>query len=334
MSVKTLFAGLFRRSDKCNAIRHHSPKWWMTPTLIHPTNLSVIWFLALFLLSSPVCHAHGVHSKNTLDKIAETKTITLGYQDDAFPFSYIEGQRPTGYSIDICNKLVDAIKVKLKLKDLKVRWIKSSTASQFVLIKNHATDIMCIPGFYSELRHQKAEFSFPFFFSSTRFITRKNNHTDTIDDLAGHSVLVKSGTIYVEQIHTINRTNDLNLNIELDNNNKGAFQELQSGELPALISSTAILKGMIAMSPTPDEFEISDQTLSPPIPAGLLLPLDDSEFKNFLDNTLKTLITGKDFQKLYQRWFQSPIPPNAINLNIPMSAELKKLTTSTTLYAY
>ncbi len=292
------------------------------------------FFLGLLLLSSPLCRAHNLHSKKTLEKITETNTISLGYQDDAFPFSYVENKQPAGYSIEICNKVVEAIKTKLKLKDLKVRWIKSSTASQFVLIKNHATDIMCIPAFYSEARHQKAEFSIPYFFSSTRFITRKNNHTDTIEDLAGHSILVKSGTIYVEQLHNINRTNDLNLNIELDNNNRAAFEEVQSGELPALVSSSAILKGMLALSPEPDSLEISDETLSPPIPAGLLLPLDDNEFKSFLDETLLSLITSKDFTALYQRWFLSPIPPKAINLNIPMSADLKALTTTTAKYVY
>ncbi|OAT30213.1 glutamate/aspartate periplasmic binding protein [Buttiauxella brennerae ATCC 51605] len=291
--------------------------------------------ISLFLLSNPLCHAHGLHSKKTLEKIAETKTITLGYQDDAFPFSYTDGPQPVGYSIDICNKVVDAIKVKLKIKDLKVRWVRSSTASQFVFIKNHVTDIMCIPAFYSEARHQKAEFSLPYFFSRTRFITRRNNHTDTIEDLAGHSVLVKSGTIYVDQLHNINKANDLNLNIELDNNNRAAFEEVRSGELPALVSSSVILKGMVALSPQPEEFEISDEALSPPVPAGLLISLEDPEFKNFLDVTMLTFFSSKDFLTLYQRWFEMPIPPKAINLNIPMSAELKALINSTsTTYAY
>jgi glutamate/aspartate transport system substrate-binding protein len=285
--------------------------------------------IALMLLISPLCQAHNVHSKPTLDRIAETKTITLGYQDDAFPFSYVESQHPAGYSIEICNKIVDALKVKLKIKDLKVRWVKSSTASQFVLIKNLATDMMCIPAFYSEARHQHAEFTLPFFFSSTRFITRKNNHTDTIDDLAGHSVLVKSGTIYVEQLHQLNKTNDLNLNIELENSNNAAFQSLESGELPALISSYVLLKGMMTLSPNPDEFEISNEVFSQPIPAGLLLPLNDNEFKSFIDDTMKSILISKDFNNLYQRWFMSPIPPKAINLNIPMSTALKALIAST-----
>ncbi|TNV20868.1 amino acid ABC transporter substrate-binding protein [Buttiauxella sp. B2] len=289
---------------------------------------------SLLLLASQICQAHPIHSNNTLEKIAKTKSISLGYQDDAFPFSYLDAQRPAGYSIDICNKIVDAVKTKLKIKDLKVHWIKSSTASQFVLIKNHVTDVMCIPAFYSELRHQQAEFSLPYFFSRTRFVTRKNNHTDTIEDLAGHSILVKSGTIYVEQIHNINRVNDLNLNIELDNNNNVAFNDIESGELPALVSSTVFLKGMIALSAKAEELEISDEALSPPIPAGLLLPLNDSEFKNFLDSTMQSLFSSKDFTAIYQRWFQSPIPPKAINLNIPMSTDLKALITSTSPYVY
>lgn len=289
--------------------------------------------IALLLLISPLCRAHNIHSKPTLDRIAETKTITLGYQDDAFPFSYVESQHPAGYSIDICNKIVDALKVKLKLKDLKVRWVKSSTASQFVLIKNHATDMMCIPAFYSELRHQQAEFTLPFFFSSTRFITRKNNHTDTIEDLAGHSVLVKSGTIYVEQLHQLNNVNELNLNIELENNNNAAFQSLESGELPALISSYVLLKGMMTQSPNPDEFEISDEVFSQPIPAGLLLPLNDREFKNFIDDAMHSILISKDFPRFYQHWFMSPIPPKSINLNIPMSDALKALIVSTSTHA-
>lgn len=285
--------------------------------------------IALLLLISSQSQAHNSYNQPVLERIAETKTINLGYQDDAFPFSYIESQRPVGYSIDICNKIVDALKVKLNIKDLKIRWFKSSTASQFVLIKNHVTDMMCIPAFYSELRHQQAEFTLPFFYSSTRFITRKNNHTDTIEDLAGHSVLVKSGTIYVDQLHQLNKMNELNLNIELDNSNNQAFQSVESGELPALISSYVLLKGMMLLSPHPEMFDISDEVFSPPTPAGLLLPLNDQQFKNFVDQAMKSILTSKDFTKLYQRWFMSPIAPKAINLNIPMSTALKSLISST-----
>jgi glutamate/aspartate transport system substrate-binding protein len=290
--------------------------------------------LSLCLLASPRSEAHPWRIQKTLDRIAATKTITLGFQDDAFPFSYLNGQQPAGYSVEICNKLVEGIRNKLQIKDLKVRWLQSSTASQFVLIKSHMTDVMCIPAFYSDVRHRQAEFSPPIFFSRTRFLTLKNHDTDYVGDLAGHSVLVKSGTIYVDQLHKINRSNALNLNIELDTSNAAAFQEVADGDFPALVSSSVLLKGMIALSDNPAQFEISKEALSLPIPAGLLLPLDDSEFKAFVDNEMMSFVTSKAFLTLYQKWFQSPIPPKAINLNIPMSPDLKALTTATSNYVY
>lgn len=262
---------------------------------------------------------------HTLEQIASKQTITLGYQDDAFPFSWQNGNAPAGYSIDICNSIVRALKTKLQLKNLKVKWVLANSASQFVLIKNHMADIMCIPAFYSQSRHSISEFSLPFYFSSTRFVMRKNESNDNLAELSGHSVLVKSGTIYVEQLQKVNAANDLNINIHLNTNNITAFNELKNGEYSALISSTVLLKGMIAQTPTPEDYALSDIALSAPLPAGLLLPLHDKEFKEFVDSTLSSLITSNDFTALYNKWFQSPIPPKAINLNIPMSDNLKAL---------
>lgn len=270
--------------------------------------------------------AAEVQQTDTLAKIASTNTITLGYQDDAFPFSWQDENAPAGYSIDICKNIVNALKTKLQLKNLKVEWVKANTASQFVLIKNHMADIMCIPAFYSQHRHNSSEFSLPFYFSSTRYLVRKSEGNDNLQELSGHSVLVKSGTIYVEQLQRINATNALELNIHLDNNNITAFNELQNGEYSALISSTVLLKGMIAQTPNPENYELSDLALSAPLPAGLLIPLNDRNFKEFIDSTLSSLLTGHEFILLYNKWFLSPVPSKSINLNIPMSDNLKALT--------
>ena len=201
---------------------------------------------------------------------ASKKSITLGYQDDAFPFSWQNGNVPAGYSIDICNSIVSALKTKLQLKNLKVEWVKANLASQFVLIKNHMADIMCIPAFYSKSRHSVSEFSLPFYFSSTRFVMRKNESNDNLKELSGHSVLVKSGTIYVEQLQKVNTANDLDINIQLDTNNITAFNELKSGEYSALISSTVLLKGMIAQTQNPEDYKLSDIALKRPV-AGRLV---------------------------------------------------------------
>ncbi|MDM2944002.1 amino acid ABC transporter substrate-binding protein [Citrobacter sp. Cm038] len=282
--------------------------------------------VSLLLSLSAHCATSLPQGVNTLEQIASKNTISLGYQDDAFPFSYLEGKSPTGYSIDICKNIVSALKTKLQLKNLKIEWVKANSASQFVLIKKHMADIMCIPAFYSKSRHNLSEFSLPFYFSSTRYMMRKNEYNNALEELSGHSVLVKSGTVYVDQLQKINAANALNINIELDTNNTIAFHEIQSGEYSALISSTVLLKGMIAQAENPEDYKLSNIALSDPLPAGLLIPLHDKEFKEFVDSTLSSLITSNEFTVLYTKWFQSPIPPKAINLNIPMSDNLKALT--------
>lgn len=285
----------------------------------------LLMYVVLVTLATP-CLADTPLQPHTLEQIASKKTITLGYQDDAFPFSWQNGNAPAGYAIDICNSIVNALKTKLQLKKLKIEWVKANSASQFVLIKNHMADIMCIPAFYSQNRHSISEFSLPFYFSSTRFLMRKTESNDSLAELSGHSVLVKSGTIYVEQLQKVNAANDLNINIQLNTNNITAFNELKNGEYSALISSTVLLKGMIAQTPNPEDYALSDIALSAPLPAGLLLPLHDKEFKEFVDDSLSSLMTSNEFAALYNKWFQSPIPPQAINLNIPMSDNLKALT--------
>lgn len=284
--------------------------------------------LAVFLLIAYCtrCTAASPPSLHALEKIASTQTVILGYQDDAFPFSWQDGNDPAGYSIDICKNIVSALKTKLQLKKLNIEWVKANSASQFVLMKNHMADIMCIPAFYSKSRHSISEFSLPFYFSSTRYVMRKNDISNHLGELSGHSVLVKSGTIYVEQLQKINTANALDINIQLDTNNVAAFNELKNGEYSALISSTVLLKGMIAQATNPEDYALSKIALSAPLPAGLLLPLHDKEFKEFVDSTLSSLMTSKEFTALYTKWFQSPIPPGTINLNIPMSDNLKALT--------
>lgn len=292
--------------------------------LLRTGRLSVLLLLGMMVSAQ----AHTIITENTLARIKETKTIRLGYEDDAFPFSYEEAGRPVGYAIDICNEIVKSLHQKLNAGDLNVTWVRASTASQFLLLGSHSIDIMCTPAFYSTERHQLAEFSPPFYFASIRFMARKSEHNSTIEDLDGHSILIKSGTVFMKKLRQLSNAKGLNLNIELDNNNTTAFEDIQNGKFAALVASTVQLKAMIARSAHPEEFIISRERLSPPVPAGLLIPLHDIEFKKFMDGAMNSLVTTRTFATLYRKWFQSPITPKNINLNHPMSNELKRLISS------
>lgn len=290
--------------------------------------IKAISFVSLILYSNSLCRAEEINPEQlTLQKIINTKTIALGYLDNEFPFSWLSGNTPTGYSIEICKHIVDTLKNKLQLKNLKTEWVKANSASQLILINNHKLDLMCAPTFYIKKSQHTGELSLPIYFSSTRYITRKDERDYDLKELSGHSVFVKSGTIYVEQLKHMDTPGSLNINIQLGIDYGIAFNKLKNGECSVLISSTVLLKGMIAQASTPGDYKLSHITLSPPIPAGLLIPSHDKAFKEFIDSTLLSLVTSSKFAVLYNKWFQSPIPPKGINLNIPMSDTLKALAT-------
>lgn len=289
---------------------------------------AALWSVLLLAGSMSSCYAHTISTENTLARIKETKMIRLGYEEDAFPFSYVESGHPVGFAIDVCNEIVKSLKTELDSDDLKVKWVRSSTASQFVQLNARAMDIMCTPAFYSPERHQLAEFSPPFFFANIRFMARKSDNNLTFASLSGHSILIKSGTTYLKQLHQLSITNGLNINVELDNNNKTAFEDIQNGKFAAQVASTVQLKALIAQSAHPEDFFISQERLCPPVPAGLLLPLRDIEFKKFMDEAMDALVTSSTFSRIYQKWFLEPISPLNINLNQPMSNELRILTSS------
>src|SRR6202171_4669792 len=99
--------------------------------------------IALSLLAFGV--AAGVSAQEltgTLKKIKDTGTITIGYRDASIPFSYLDdSQKPIGYSMDLCYKIVDAVKAQLKLPDLKVALQPVTSATRIPLIANGTADM-------------------------------------------------------------------------------------------------------------------------------------------------------------------------------------------------
>ena len=82
------------------------------------------------------------------------------------------------------------------------------------------------------------------------------------------------------------------------------------------------LAGLIANSKNPKEFSIVGETLSVE-PYGVMMRKDDPQLKAVVDRVIVGMMKSGELDKLYTKWFMSPIPPKNINLNLPMSPELK-----------
>jgi glutamate/aspartate transport system substrate-binding protein len=281
--------------------------------------------LCLFLCLLPPTAGMAQSPKSTLQKIAETGTITLGYRYAEPPFSYkTPDGKIVGFSIDLCNRLADRIQQHLKLDKLNVEYVLAQPATRFILVRSGKIDIECAATTNNAERRKIVAFSYPHFQTATQFVTRRKDGIETIEDLAGRSVASASGTVCIDQLNAINREKKLNIAVMPTKTNEEAFELVVSGRASAFVMDGILLAAMIAATTDPSKYILSAETLSRPEPYGLMIRRDDQEFKSVVDAILKQVFTSREMETLYAKWFMSPIPPKGMNLNLPMSPALRQ----------
>lgn len=272
-----------------------------------------------------VCHAApAIAAEGTLARIAQTKTVTIGHREDAVPFSY-RGPDGTiiGYSTELCQRIAERIRVELGLDELKVAYVPSSAATRFVLVKSGAVDLECTTTTNTPERRKLVDFSYPHFITATRFVSKKRDGLDTIQSLAGRSVASTTGTVNIEQLQALNRAKSLNISVMLAKAHTQAFALVEADRASAFVMDGILLAALVASSADPQAYTISTETFGPPEPYGILVPKDDVAFRTVVDAALEAVYTSGEIRRIYDKWFNAPIPPDGQNLNLPISAELQ-----------
>jgi glutamate/aspartate transport system substrate-binding protein len=283
--------------------------------------LPLIVACASLLIPADLAHSQ----ESTLKKIAETGTITLGYREAEPPFSYkTPDGKVMGFSIDLCNLLVEGIRTHLNLNTIKVEKILATPATRFILVKTGKIDIECAATTNNAERRKMVAFSYPHFQTATQFVTRSADNITRMDDLAGRSVASASGTVNIEQLNAINRDRKLNIGVIPTKTNEEAFYLVVSGRASAFVMDGILLAAMVAESGDPAKYRLSEETLSKPEPYGLMIRHGDAEFKEVVNATLREAFSTPALEALYKKWFMSPIPPSGMNLNLPMSPALRE----------
>src|ERR1700748_1394592 len=150
----------------------------------------------------------------TLKKIKDTGTITIGYRDSSIPFSYLDdNQKPIGFAIDICRKIVDAVKAELKLEKLTVEFNPVTSSARIPLLANGTIDLECGSTTNNPDRLTQVAFTNTHFLTATRFISKKSSHLNSIDDLKGKTVASTSGTNNIKELTEANAARNLGINI-------------------------------------------------------------------------------------------------------------------------
>ena len=260
----------------------------------------------------------------TLKNIKETGAITLGYRDSSIPFSYLgDDQKPIGYAMDICYKIVDAVKKELKLDKLEVKLNPVTSATRIPLMANGTVDLECGSTTNNAERQKQVWFTNTHFLTASRFVSKKSSNIKSIEDLKGKSVVSTSGTTNIKQLNEANSARNLGINIIPAKDHAEAFLMVETDRAVAFVMDDILLAGFVASSKDPAAYVISTDAFSKPEPYGIMLRKDDVAFKKVVDGATAALYQSADGQKIYDKWFMQKIPPKGLNLNVPMSAELK-----------
>jgi len=261
----------------------------------------------------------------TLQKIKETGTIAMGVRDSSVPFSYLDDkQQPVGFAIDVCLKVVDAVKAQLQLPALKIEMTPVTSSTRIPLLANGTIDLECGSTTNNAARQQQVAFSNTYFLTASKFVSKAATGLTDIDSLKGRSVVSTSGTTNIVQLNAANTQRKLGLNILTAKDHAESFLLVETGRAAAFVMDDVLLASLVAASKDPGAYRISEDVFSQPEPYAIMLRKDDAPFKTLVDSTTAALFRSPEGTALYNRWFTQPIPPRNLNLNLPMPPVLAR----------
>ena len=286
--------------------------------------------LALALLASATLAAPAIAQDGTLKKIKDSGSITIGHRDASLPFSYYDDkQKPIGYAMDLCAKIVDAVKAELKLPKLEVKYQLVTSANRIPLMANGTIDLECGSTTNNIARQEQVWFTVTHFVTANRWVAKKSSKVRKLADLKGKTIVSTAGTTNIKQITEINAAQGLGMNIISANGHPEAFQMVETGRAVAFVMDDILLAGLAAQSRSPNDYEISADALSVE-PYGIMLRRDDKAFKAVVDKAMSNVYKSGQIKAIYSKWFEKPVPPKGINLKLPMGAAFKKVVANPT----
>ena len=279
--------------------------------------------LAFTFTLLPLAAAYAQDSA-TLKKIRDSGAITIGNRESSFGFSYTDGSgAPVGYSIDICMKIVDAIKTELKMPKVDIRYQSVTSQNRIPLVTNGTVDIECGSTTNLVERQKDVAFSPDIFRYNVRMAVKADSGIRSIADLQGKTVVTTTGTTSFRLLREADKGRNLEVTQLNGKDHSDSFLLVESGRANAFVLDDILLAGQIANAKNPRDYLITGESLRTENQA-LMFRKDDPQFKALVDRVVGGMMKSGEMEKLYIKWFMSPIPPKGININYPLNAETKE----------
>lgn len=277
----------------------------------------------LLLLALALPAAVLAQPAGTLDKLQQTGVIRIGHRESSVPHSYLVGTRPMGFSMDICDHVVEDLRKQLKRPDLKVEYVSVTSANRIPLVQNGTVDLECGSTTNNAVRGQQVSFAINTFYTGTRLLTKKSSPINSYADLKGKPLVSTSGTTNLLVMRKYVAEKGLDVAMMAAKDHADAMLMVDVDRAAAFAMDDILLYGLIANAKNPADWKVVGEALQVE-PYAMMMRKDDPKFKAAVDGTIKRLVKSGEFDAIYKKWFLAPIPPRMMPLNVPMSDELKR----------
>ena len=279
--------------------------------------------LALILLATGASAQTSEGLSPALARIKNAHVVHLGYRESSPPFSFLDqANRPIGYSLELCEAIVDEIAIEVDDGDLKIEYVKVTPEDRIQAVLQDRIDLECGSTTANAERSKQVAFSPLMFVAGTRLMVPKASHVQSVTDLKGKTVVVTKGTTNEQAIHNADKKFTLGLNIVTSPDHEQSYQMLVDGKADAFATDDILLYGLIARHKSQDKFRVTGDFLSYD-PYGIMFQKGDPQLAAVVERAFRKLGSNHDLVPLYEKWFMRRLPTGE-RLNVAISPQLEE----------
>lgn len=270
-----------------------------------------------------VCAAGSAGAATVLERVSAGGALVIAHRESSVPFSYLDAAgKPIGYAVDLCLHLADVVRRKTGMKNMPVQFLQVTPANRVDMVAQGKADMECGSTTNNAERRQKVTFTIPHFITGARLLVKASSPINRVEDLMGKKMVSTKGTTPLKAAEQANRERLMGITILETPDHARGLEMVETGEADAFLMDDVLLYGLAANRPDPKALKVVGRFMTTE-PLAIMLPKDDVDFKKLVDEEMRRLITSREINPIYDKWFAKPIPPNNTTLNLPISYLLR-----------
>lgn len=287
-----------------------------------------LWLAACLLttslfVSSAFAQTGSEGLSPTLSAIKQAHTVRLGYRESSPPFSFLDqAGRPIGYSLELCEAIVEEIGVEVDDPNLRIDYVKVTSDDRIDAVLQNKIDLECGSTTANAERGKRVAFSPLIFVAGTKLMVPKASNVRSLTDLKGKTIVVTKGTTNEQAIQAADKKLSLGLNIVTAPDHEQSFQMVNDGKADAFATDDILLYGLIARHKAQDYFRVVGDYLSYD-PYGIMFRKGEPQLAAVVERAFRKLGSNRDLIPLYNKWFTARLPTGE-RLNVPISLQLEE----------